>query len=113
MELNEIGERIRTLREQRGFSQDNLASALGITQPSYARLEKDDMRLNIPRLIQIAKFLKVSVTELVNEQPNRIINNTQNTYGYVEIMNADKEHIESLKEEIETLKNIISGLMKK
>jgi hypothetical protein len=28
-------------------------------------------------------------------------------------MNADKEHIESLKEEIETLKNIISGLMKK
>lgn len=38
--MNEIGARIREIREQRGLSQDNVAFELGITQPTYARLEK-------------------------------------------------------------------------
>ena len=40
--MNTIGNKIRLLREEKGFSQENLASALDITQSNYARLEKDD-----------------------------------------------------------------------
>ena len=38
--MNNIGNKIRILREQKGYSQESLAQELGLTQPSYARLEK-------------------------------------------------------------------------
>lgn len=81
---NEVGNKIRILREQKGLSQENLALDLGITQPSYARLEKDDSRINVPRLIQIAKFLDVTVAEILNEKAKTVINqqNSKNPYAY-------------------------------
>lgn len=35
----ELGERVRELREERGWSQKELASRTGMTQPSVARFE--------------------------------------------------------------------------
>ncbi|WP_338410485.1 helix-turn-helix transcriptional regulator [uncultured Flavobacterium sp.] len=37
--MNAIGNKIRQRREEKGLSQDSLAHELGITQPSYDRLE--------------------------------------------------------------------------
>jgi transcriptional regulator with XRE-family HTH domain len=65
--MNPIGNKIRLLREEKGLSQENLASALDITQSNYARLEKDDNRISVPRLIIIANTLETTVTELVGE----------------------------------------------
>lgn len=110
--MNNIGNRIRKLREQKGLSQDSFAMELGITQPSYARLEKDDNRINIVRLIQIAALLKTTVAKLVGEKTQKVINqqNSEKPNAYVDsIINADKEHIETLRSEIEFLR----GLTKK
>lgn len=111
--INKIGNKIKLIREQRGLSQDNLAIELGITQPSYARLEKNDDRISITRLIHIAQLLKTNVAELVDEKPQKIINqqNSKNTYGNVDNINADKEHIQSLKEEIAFLKQIVGKVV--
>lgn len=108
--MNEIGDRIRIIRGQRGLSQENLAQELGITQPSYARLEKDDERISIARLIHIARILKTTVSKLVNEKTGKVINqqNSQNPSAYVDsIIHADKEHIKSLKEEIAYLRLLL------
>lgn len=113
MESNRIGNKIRQVRERMGLSQDNLANELGITQPSYARLEKDDERISIPRLIQIASFLKTTVGELIDEKAKTIVNNNnnENANTFIEsnhtVNNADKEHIQSLKEEIAYLKGML------
>lgn len=50
------------------MSQDSLAHELGITQPSYARLEKQDERISITRLIQIAILLKTTVGDLIDKK---------------------------------------------
>ena len=108
--MNKIGNKIRQMRELKGLSQDNLALELGITQPSYARLEKEDERISITRLIHIAGVLKTSVSELIDEKTQKVINqqNSENSTGYVEnIINSDKEHIKTLKEEIIFLRKII------
>lgn len=108
--MNKIGNKIRQIRELKGFSQDNLALELGITQPSYARLEKEDERISITRLIHIAGVLKTTVSELIDEKTQKVINqqNSENSTGYVEnIINSDKEHIKTLKEEISFLRKII------
>ena len=108
--MNSIGNKIRILREERGLSQENMASALDITQSNYARLEKDDNRISVPRLIIIAKTLETTVTELVGEKPNTVVNqNTQrDAFAYFQsTFQSDKEHIQTLKEEIDFLKKLL------
>ena len=114
--MNSIGNKIRLLREEKGLSQENLASALDITQSNYARLEKDDNRLSVPRLIVIAKTLETTVTELVGEKANTVVNQNHNneavTYLHANFK-ADKEHIQTLKDEIEYLKKMVDRFLDK
>jgi transcriptional regulator with XRE-family HTH domain len=109
--MNNIGNKIRRLREQKGYSQESLAQELGLTQPSYARLEKQDERISITRLMQIAAILKTTVAELIDENSKNIIHQTNNkkaeAYNVETIINADKEHIQSLKDEIAFLKKLL------
>ncbi|WP_338409763.1 helix-turn-helix transcriptional regulator [uncultured Flavobacterium sp.] len=77
--MNEIGHKIKLLRIKKGLSQENLANELGITQPSYARLEKEDNRLKITRLIQIANMLEVRVEELIDTNlQNNVVQHKEN-----------------------------------
>lgn len=108
--MNKTGNRIRQMRELKGLSQDNLAFELEISQSSYARLEKKDERISIKRLMDIAGVLKTSVSELLDEKTQKDINqqNSENSTGYLEnIINSDKEHIKTLKEEISFLRKLI------
>ena len=112
--MNNIGGKIRFLREQKGYSQESLAQELGLTQPSYARLEKQDERISITRLMQIAKVLKTSVAELIDEKTQKIshqnnndVANSYNADTINTIVNADKEHIATLKEEISFLRVLL------
>jgi transcriptional regulator with XRE-family HTH domain len=114
--MNNIGNKIRNLREQKGYSQESLAQELGLTQPSYARLEKQDERLSITRLMQIATILKTTVAELIDEKTQKVShqnnNDTANSYNadtINTIINANKEHIATLKEEIVFLRNLLNN----
>ncbi|WP_338409810.1 helix-turn-helix transcriptional regulator [uncultured Flavobacterium sp.] len=115
--MNIIGYKIRHIREKKGLSQENLAQELGITQPSYARLEKEDQRIKITRLIQIARILKTTVAELIDESIE--INNKKTmseiqSYSNIDeketIINADKDHILTLKEENAFLKRLVEKI---
>jgi transcriptional regulator with XRE-family HTH domain len=109
--MNKVGTRIRKIREQRGLSQENIATELGITQPSYARLEKEDDRISITRLVNIATILETSVSELINEKVGKVINqqNSENPQAYVDnVFQADKYHIETLKDEIIFLRKLLN-----
>ncbi len=85
-----------------------------MTQPSYARLEKYDERISITRLIQIAKILNTTVSDLIEEKTQKIshqynneVANSYNVDTINTIINADKEHIITLKEEILFLKKLL------
>jgi transcriptional regulator with XRE-family HTH domain len=112
--MNKIGNKIRQLREIKGLSQESIAVELGISQPSYARLEKKDERISITRLIELANVLKTSVSEIIEERTQKIISqqNCDNPQAYNvdtinTIINSDKEHIQTLKDEILYLRNLI------
>jgi transcriptional regulator with XRE-family HTH domain len=114
--MNAIGNKIRILREEKGFSQENLASALDITQSNYARLEKDDNRISVPRLIIIANTLETSVAELVGEKANNVVNQNNNHEAVTYLQStfqSDKEHIQTLKDEIEYLKKMVDRFLDK
>ena len=113
--MNTIGNKIRLLREEKGFSQENLASALDITQSNYARLEKDDNRISVPRLIIIARTLETTVAELVGEKSHNIVNQNNNHEANTYLQStfhSDKDHIQTLKVEVEYLKKMVDTLLK-
>lgn len=108
---NSVGYRIKKVRENKGISQEAMALELDITQSNYGRLEKSDNRLTIPKIQKIAKVLDITISYLFDEKSAKIINqhNNENVQAYnVEtIINADKEHITSLKEEIAYLRELL------
>ena len=94
--MTNIGRRIRRTREEKGITQDLMALELNITQSNYGRLEKDDKRLNVPKLMKISRVLNVSVANLFNEQTNRVIHqqNNENPIAYnVETIHQDNKEI--------------------
>jgi len=115
-----IGIVIRKVREEKGITQEVMASELDITQSNYGRLEKNDNRLTAPKLLKIAQILNVSISYLFNEQTSKVIHqqhndspsayNVENLYQdnkeiYDKLINSHKNQIVNQKEEIQFLRN--------
>jgi transcriptional regulator with XRE-family HTH domain len=111
---NNVGLRIKDTRERKNISQDAMAMELDITQSNYGRLEKSDSRLTVPKLLKIAEVLEVSIAYLFDEKSSKAIHqhNNQSAQAYnvdtiESVINADKDHINSLKEEINYLRDLL------
>jgi len=64
-ERTPFGQRLHTLREQAGLSQQQLADRLGLTQRAYAHWERNPVALRPDQLLGLAEALNVSVEDLV------------------------------------------------
>lgn len=101
------GEKIKMIRELRGFSQEHMANKLDIAQNTYSRIEKNQTKLTAEVLEKISKELGVSPIDILSTEP-AIVNfgtvhgtlqgNIENFYTYQ-------------KEVIETMKLTLDGLM--
>lgn len=110
--MNTIGSRIRKTREEKGITQEVMALEMDMTQGNYGRLEKDDNRLTVPKIQKIAEILHVNIAYLFGEKSAKIINQSENenaqAYNVDTIIQSDKDHIQSLKEEITFLRTQLS-----
>jgi len=60
------GSKLRMIRELRGYSQENIAARLGITQTSYSRIENNQTKLDTVILEKLAKELGVTVIDILS-----------------------------------------------
>jgi transcriptional regulator with XRE-family HTH domain len=60
-----VGKNIRTLRHQRGWSQEDVANRLGISIPAFSKIETGVTDINLSRLEQIANIYEVNVVNLL------------------------------------------------
>ncbi|QYJ68534.1 helix-turn-helix domain-containing protein [Flavobacterium litorale] len=106
--MNVIGQKIKRLREEKGITQEAMAVQLDVTQSNYGRLEKDDRRLNVVKLLKIVRILNTNISHIFNETDTVVA--TENT----DKLNNNKEVydilVESLRSEIQHLKEEISFL---
>ena len=95
--MDRIGFNIRRIREQKGFSQEYLASQLNISQASYARLENETTKITIDRLYQIAKILNTEITDFFNVNKLHIQQQTnyEGAYGNGYVQNLTIENKEA------------------
>ncbi len=65
-ELKNIRERIKTIRFEKGLTQENLADMLHISQNAYHKLENGHSKMNLSKFIDICKVLEIEAAELIN-----------------------------------------------
>ncbi len=110
-----VGENIRFIREQLGYSQEYVANQLGITQQSYSNIEKNPEKATLKRLKEVARILQVSFVTLLGEDDIYIQQNFHQQGGnaatQMNISNSEKEiyenFINELKAQIDFFRNLV------
>ncbi len=64
----EIGEKLRNIREEKGFSQKEVAELMGVAQTQYGRLENGKTVPTIATLTKAAKALKVNLEDIIPQK---------------------------------------------
>lgn len=59
VDMQDLGRRVREAREAAGASQNDAATAIGVSQPTYYRIESGDRTLKGDELIQLADFFGI------------------------------------------------------
>ena len=105
--MNNIGFNIKRIRDQKGYSQEFMASQLNISQASYARMESQEIKISIDRLQKIADILDLDISAFWDSTKLSIQNQTNNegAYGNGYVENLYIENKETLKKLIQTLEN--------
>jgi len=62
-----FAKRVRELRAERGWSQDDLADAAGLHRTYIGTIERAEQSVGLDNVEKIAKAFKVSVCELFRE----------------------------------------------
>ena len=65
-----IGTNIRTLREERKFTQEQVAEAVGVTFQAVSSWERDEYKPDTEKLIRLADLLDVSISSIAEEKRN-------------------------------------------
>ena len=125
-----VHEKIRLVRQAKGWTQEYLAEKLGMSINGYGDLERGDSDIKLSKLEKIAELLGVELTELCCSSEKGFVNlstgrSKQNNKNYCSISSSiiesselahKLEKSEQLNEqqnkEIELLKEVIA-LMKK
>ncbi|MEL1244037.1 helix-turn-helix transcriptional regulator [Flavobacterium sp. DGU11] len=107
--MNVIGQRIKNLREEKGITQEAMALHLDVTQSNYGRLEKDDRRLNVVKLLKIVRILDVNIAYIFNEpmNPNSAVFSSSNKEVYDILVESLTSEIQHLKDEINFLRVMV------
>lgn len=103
-QLAELKERIKKLRELKGFTQQQLAERLGMTTRNYQNLENGDKDISFSELQIIANSLEMSVSGVVGFDEKMVFNNCKAennenvAYGNLNIYTTEKLYDKILNE---------------
>jgi transcriptional regulator with XRE-family HTH domain len=68
MKRNFVGQKIRMLRKERGMTQSELASRIGIIQSDLCRMEKGEYRVGLDTLFRILEVFGMNIGEFFGEE---------------------------------------------
>jgi len=61
-----INEKIKRIRELKGWSQEQMAEKLNMSISGYANIERGETNVQFSRLEQISKILEIKLSELID-----------------------------------------------
>ncbi|MEJ6980267.1 helix-turn-helix transcriptional regulator [Pedobacter sp. P351] len=101
--MKTLGKKIRLLRHQKGWSQEDVAKRLDISIPAFSKIETGITDINLSRLEQISKLFDMTVVQLLT------YNDTEQQEKYIsELETMTKKLQERETEVIDLQKKIIN-----
>ena len=117
-----IGNKLRQLRINKGYSQEYMAEILAVSQKTYSNMENDKTSISIEALKKIAEAYRVNILKLLSDEKIMVQQNNfldlsskqEIIYNHItdELINQLKSRIEDLKNSLAEKENYISTLEK-
>lgn len=107
----EIGKKLRTLRAEKGFTQEKIADLLKIPQATYSNLENNKGKLDLNIIEKIATIYEIDMLDILSD--DKLVFNQKNKKGDnngLVINQLSDKLIEQYEERIKELKTTISEL---
>lgn len=94
--MENIVNKIREFRKKKGYSHETMAHELNMSQPAYSKIEKNETKLSVERLFEIANILETPVEKFLEINPNNVYNQTLNDNAiiYQDFQNLYQENLE-------------------
>ena len=109
-----VHEKIKLVRQIKGFTQEDIAEQLGMSPNAYGDIERGDTDVKLSRLLQLAKLFEMKPAELFEPSDKTSVNfkgnNQCKNHFYIGSSNeieTEKFVIEQKDKEIALLKRII------
>lgn len=125
---NNVAEKIKRLRKSKGFSQDDMAERMHISQSAYARIESGESHSWAAHIEKLSEILEVKPEDFLTDETNNLEQENTDQKGgmafqfvgtintinnlseklieqYEERIKELKEQVQELKEELKMIKN--------
>lgn len=105
--MTELGKKLRTLRAEKGYTQEKIADLLGIPQATYSNLENNKGKVDLKLLEKVASVYEIDMVELLKNES--LVFNQKNSGGQngVIINQLSEKLIEQYESRISELKETI------
>lgn len=111
--MDKLYENIRKIRLIKGFSQQNMADELNLSQRHYGRIEAGDVDIAYSLLCKIADVLGVKVNSFIELSEANIFSNYNqqqkdghfNRYNFTDVENVTKLYERLIKDKDELIKS--------
>ncbi len=105
-----LGKKIRLLRHQKGWSQEDVAKQLDISIPAFSKIETGITDVNLSRLEQISALFDMTIVQLLtyNDPEQEIKNASELEVVSKKLQERDLEVIDLQKKVIELYEEIRS-----
>jgi len=71
-DMENLGEKIKKIRELRNISRKYVANELMISTTSYGRIERNEFDITVKRLAQISEILNVRMSVIIDFDENKM-----------------------------------------
>jgi transcriptional regulator with XRE-family HTH domain len=99
---SKIGGHLKELRKSRGYTQEDVANAVGLTRTSVVNIEKGRQRVPLHILFAISKFVNVEVeprdlipTLVDLESPDANVNLLDQIVGKADLSQSERDNLTS------------------
>ena len=84
-----LGQKLQTLREKQGLSQDELAEKLDVSRQTISNLANDNVKIDITKAEQICRLFEISMNNLRVEEYTPNISGTKKTSRRIFIVSIE------------------------
>jgi transcriptional regulator with XRE-family HTH domain len=102
------GEKIKVLRNVKGYTQEYMAKNLGVSQKVYSMIENDEKEVTPVILQKVAQVFNVTPEFIQNFSPSVVFNNNNDCSGNV--ININQLIVQSEEKAVSAVKNIFAEM---